>query len=368
MQLLSLAHQTMFAELVQRCLDAEFDDAFPENGSFTRVTGRNGQQFWYYKGYRRGADDEQRRWSRYVGPVADAEVTARVERFRRTKQDYVERRSMVTSLLAVGLPAPPEQVGEVLDGLWRGGLFRLHGVLIGTAAFQAYGGLLGRRLPAATLMTGDVDVAQFHSVSVSVDDTMPPMLETLRQVDGTFREIPHLLDPLTSTGFRNARGLRVEFLTPNRGRADHGRRPARMSALGGAAAQPLRYLDFLLHRPVRSALLHRGGIAVLVPAPERYAVHKLLLSTLRRRDRDGAVKARKDLSQSAALIDALVIGPSRIDLGSAWREARARGPKWRAALDAARSALPEDCADALDAASAAARDIAGDADGPGLRR
>jgi hypothetical protein len=37
-----------------------------------------------------------------------------------------------------------------------------------------------------------VDFAQFHSVSKLIDDSMPPMLETLRAVDKTFRARPHL--------------------------------------------------------------------------------------------------------------------------------------------------------------------------------
>ncbi len=65
-----------------------------------------------------------------------------------------------------------------------------------------------------------------------------------------------------------------------------------------ASAQPLRYLDFLNHQPVRSALLHRAGVAVLVPAPERFAVHKLIVSELRRADRESAAKARKDREQA----------------------------------------------------------------------
>ena len=54
-----------------------------------------------------------------------------------------------------------------------------------------------------------------------------------------------------------------------------------MPALGGASAQPLRHLDFLIRDPVRSVLLHGGGVPVTVPAPERYCVHKILLSTER---------------------------------------------------------------------------------------
>lgn len=340
MKPLSLAHQTMFSDLIQRCLDAEFDETFPENGSFAKVKGANGQLFWYYKGYNRGVENaDSKRFSKYVGPVADTDVTARIERFKRVKASYRERRSLVTSLTAAGLPSPPRIVGDIVDVLWRAGLFRLHGVLVGTAAFQTYAGLLGVRLPSAPLMTGDVDFAQFHSVSVSVDDSIPPVLEALRQVDATFREIPNLANPRAAAGFSNATGFKVEFLTPNRSKDDFAGEPAPMPALGGASAQPLRYLDFLIHQPVRSVMLHKGGIAVLVPSPERFAVHKLILSELRLADRDSASKARKDLEQASVMIEALANSPSRLDLGLAYIEARDRGPKWREALEGARRKL-----------------------------
>lgn len=353
MKPLSLAHQTMFLDLIQRCLDAEFDEAFPENGSFAKVTGTNGQQFWYYKGYNRSeANADSKRFSKYVGPVADPDVTARVERFKRVKASYRERRSLVTSLTAAGLPSPPALVGDIVDVLWRAGLFRLHGVLIGTAAFQTYAGLLGVRLPSAPLMTGDVDFAQFHSISVSVDDSIPPVLDALQQVDPTFREIPSLADPSATTSFSNAVGFKVEFLTPNRSKDDFAGEPAPMPALGGASAQPLRYLDFLIHRPVRSVLLHKGGVAVLVPSPERFAVHKMIVSELRRTDRDSASKARKDLEQATVMIEALANSSSRLDLGLAYVEARDRGPKWRETLEGAERKLSPDSKERLRSACA----------------
>jgi hypothetical protein len=46
-------------------------------------------------------------------------------------------------------------------------------------------------------------------------------------------------------------------------------------------AQPLRFLDFLIRDPAPAVVLHGSGIYVHVPAPERYAVHKLILSLYR---------------------------------------------------------------------------------------
>ena len=43
-----LASQTMFAELLQRCLDAEFDALYGERGRFVRVRSR-GRLYWHFR-------------------------------------------------------------------------------------------------------------------------------------------------------------------------------------------------------------------------------------------------------------------------------------------------------------------------------
>jgi len=58
---------------------------------------------------------------------------------------------------------------------------------------------------------------------------------------------------------------------------------------------------------------------VLVPSPQRYAVHKLIIS---RRRQQGAAKQDKDIRQSAALLD--VLNEERPhEFKSAWEEAYA---------------------------------------------
>ncbi|CAX23062.1 protein of unknown function [Methylorubrum extorquens DM4] len=101
-------------------------------------------------------------------------------------------------------------------------------------------------------------------------------------------------------GSRNANRYEVEFLTPNHGSSDNDGKPAEMPALGGAAAQPLRILDFLIYEPVRSVLLHGAGANVVVPAPEQYAVHKFIVADRRRDDSLGHLKRDKDVRQVAS--------------------------------------------------------------------
>jgi hypothetical protein len=189
------------------------------------------------------------------------------------------------------------------------------------------------------MVTGDVDVAQFHSTSRLVDDTTPPMGEVLARVDPSFAALPHLASRDLAAAYRNDRGYKVEFLTPNRGSDEHQGQLTRMPALGGAGAEPLRHLDFLIYQPVTSVLLHKGGVPVTVPAPERFAVHKMIVASRRRSD--GYAKATKDLMQVALLIDAMVVDRRGEDIGAAWMEAWARGSGWRRRLvESARRLAP----------------------------
>jgi hypothetical protein len=71
-----------------------------------------------------------------------------------------------------------------------------------------------------------------------------------------------------------------------------------------AHAQALPHLAYLLavsqEVPVLSS---HGSVMVRVPVPERYAIHKLIVSQLRNKS---SSKPEKDLHQAAALIEALV--------------------------------------------------------------
>lgn len=318
---ISLPMHTLFAELVERCSLAEFDRDFPANGAFVQRQ-RNSRVYWYFNHY-----DGTKVVSKYVGPDSDA-LRQRIARHGKIKQDHNERRQMVMALRHAGLPSPAPVIGELLEALSGAGVFRLRGCLIGTIAYQSYAGLLGVRLPEAQLATGDLDLAQFLSISALVEDSTPPMLEILKTVDETFRQIPYAHDATKSMAFINDQKFRVEFLVPNRGSDDFNDQPVRLPALGGADAQPIRFLDFLIYRAVPNVVLFGSGIVVNVPSPERYAIHKLIVATRRK---EGAAKIRKDVAQAEFLI-AFLAKNRRHDLVDAWREANDRGPKWKRAL------------------------------------
>jgi len=340
-----LASQTMFAELLQRAGDAEFDANFDERGRFYQ-TRSGAKAFWYYR--RRFYGKEH---NLYVGPVDDKTLSQRIERFQDIiKPDFRERRQLVRQLLTSGLPRPDFTSAAVIEALWKAGFFRLRGVLVGTVAFQCYAGMLGVRLPSAQLRTEDADFALDFAIAHKVGDTMPSILNVLHSVDESFKPVPHQSDLTRVSRFKSGSGFLVEFLTSNRGSDDYQSRPADMPALGGASAQPLRHLDFLIREPERSLLLYKGGIPVTVPAPERYAVHKVLLSSERK---ENPAKARKDVQQAETLI--IVLRNERpYEMAEAWYEAWERGPRWREKMHAGLLRLSDEARKALHDAAAQA--------------
>lgn len=335
-----LAHpfQVLFSELAQRSLDASFSSNYDPSGRFISAEVK-GRRYWYFD----TQDSQGRRKRSYVGPMEDVEITKRVEAFRELKDDIRARRKMVSALVnQAGLPKPDRTAGDIVEALANAGFFRMRGVLVGTVAFQTYSALLGIHLSETAMMTGDADFAQFHSISVAIDDAMPPILDVLKEVDTSFRPIPHVSGKPASTQFITSSRFKVEFLTPNRSTDEYNDRPALMPTLGGAAAQSLRFLDFLIFDPRRTVMLHRAGIPVNVPAPERYAVHKLIVSTRRKTGDDGSAKSRKDLWQAQQLMEAMIELKMNDDIADAFAEAMDRGPSWRTAISSALRRLPTD--------------------------
>lgn len=312
---LTLAFQTLYAELLEQCALDAFNEAFPEAGTFVSKEVR-GKRYWYFQ---RPASEGQRQ--KYVGPETP-ELLEHIAQHRHARAAERTRRSLVSTLVrSAGLPRAVPEIGKIVGALAKAGVFRLRGVLVGTMAYQTYPAMLGAHLPSASMMTGDVDIAQFANLSLAVSDATGPMLDVLQATDASFRAVPHLHKKRSVT-YMAANGVRVDFLTPNEGRDNA--EPKRLPALG-TDAEPLRFLDFLIHAPEPGIVLHEAGLYVLVPAPERYAVHKLIVA--QRRVGAGNSKRHKDLLQSEALLRRLVEVKSN-ELRDVWQEAENRGSAW----------------------------------------
>lgn len=306
--------QTIYAELLDRSAAAAFHQAFTDPGFFTPKVIRE-RRYWYFQRKENGAQKQ-----RYVGPETP-ELLARIKEHRQARDDLRERQSLVSTLArSAHLPRPGRAIGEILAALAKAGVFRLRGVLVGTVAFQTYSAMLGTRLPASAIQTGDIDIAQDRAVSVAVADETPTMLDVLRQVDPTFRAVPHMHDRLSTTAYAT-KDIRVDFLTPNRGPNTDA--PARLPALQTDAEQ-LRFLDYLIRDAEPAVVLHGSGIYVRVPSPQRFGLHKLIIAQQRR---IGSAKSEKDFRQAEVLL-AVLAAKRPADLIAAWQEATNRGRRW----------------------------------------
>ena len=105
--------------------------------------------------------------------------------------------------------------------------------------------------------------------------------------------------------------------------------------------EPLRHLDFLIHQPERSVLLQGGGVPVVVPRAERFAVHKVIVAVERR----DTGKSGKDTALANTLIQVLA-KKRRIELAEAWKTSWDTGERWRDKLEAGRARLSEEAQEA----------------------
>lgn len=333
---LPLTLQTSYAELIDQLQLAELS-SWPTGSTFRKRT-ISGQAYWYVQEPTRAGT---RPAERYIGK-SNPETDARIETARSSKSAADGRRLIVRSLLAAGLVPPDRLAGDILAELAQLGLFRLRGILVGTQAYQAYPALLGVRLPATAIQTGDLDIAQDFGISVALNDQLEiDLLEALKHVDKTFRAVPNAFSNTASSSYVARSQFRVDVLTTNRGseQRDLPHLPSLRSE-----ATPLRFLDFLLRDPIPAAVLHKSGILVNVPTPQRYAVHKLIVATERGADNP---KSPKDILQAETLILALAQKRRVDDVVETCLEAVERGTGWRERLSKSAKRLSREVQDVL---------------------
>jgi len=233
----------------------------------------------------------------FPGREDEGETQEKAEAIRRAASAAKDRRATIRTLKSRGLRGPEPWLGRVLDAVADAGLFARGVVLVGAAAYQLMEPLVGRHLPDASLITGDVDLV---TVDLALKaETGESMEAILQRADPTLSAILELDLRHFSSRFKGSEAL-VEILTPILQRTDS--LPLPLSEMS-AAATPLQYRRWLTEDPVAATALWGPGVPVSVPAPARYAVHKLILA--QKRLRTSREKRFKYLSQAAALIEAL---------------------------------------------------------------
>lgn len=321
---LSLQVQTLYAELVQELVSAAAAGVLGgRSGSFVKKQLK-GRTYWYLQ-YR----EQGKQLQKYVGPDSPELKT-----FMEDAKTSTANRARLCAMLAAG-GAHQHRGGElgVIQLLAEAGVFQLGAVVVGSHAFAALGNMLGVTWGEAIVRTDDIDIADDPRLSLAIQGSgehvdLPGTLE--EWAGGRFLPVPPSpLDPKDPvTSFREARqGLKVELLTPQVG-------PKRSSPVLlpplNAAAQPLRFLDYLIEEPIPAAIVGGHGVLVNIPQPARYALHKLLIAGRRKA---WEAKGRKDVAQAEALCAALLEDlPGALSL--AWEALATRGKRWRAGVRA----------------------------------
>lgn len=261
-------------------------------GTVAERTNAEGTRFWV----RRYSDAGGARREQYLGKTDDAESAARVDDLRARIAAANGAIASVRLLARAGYATVDKRAFFTLASLHNHGVFRAGGFLIGTHAYGALLNALGVR--AVAYATEDVDIARRERLALP---EVPSFLEMLRESGVEFVEVPQLdrRAPAVSFKERGASRFRVDLLVPSK---DDSYPVIPVPELR-AHATGLPYLAYLLGTsqlvPILSA---HGVVEVRVPAAERYAAHKIMVSQLRG---SSDAKSGKDLQQAAVLIDAL---------------------------------------------------------------
>lgn len=282
----------LFAELEGAAEEQE--EAFLGTpGSLTERANKAGVRFWVH----RYSDATGRRHEVYLGNSNDAATTDLVTTLRGRIEAANATIARVRILARAGFATVDRKTYATLASLHNHGLFRAGALLIGSHAYGALLNALG--VQAAAHATEDVDVGRGEALALPRLEG--GLLQMLRETGIPFIEVPSLdrREPSTSFAERGGSRLRVDLLVPS----SNYEYPTVPIPELGAHAKGLPYLAYLLghsqHVPILSP---HGVVLVRVPVPERFAVHKLIVSQLRTR---GTAKSEKDLTQVATLMEAV---------------------------------------------------------------
>lgn len=290
--------QTLHAELLALLLAAEAGRDWSHLAGTFSSKQVKGSEYVYFQYSDPGGGKRQ-----FAVGRRDAAVDAIIERYRlgraRQEEDLAQVKRLCGLLRAAGVAMVPHGPARVLRGLVDARVFAAGGVLVGSYAFQVLGNLLGVQWPGAALRTQDIDIAAHLQVAVPVGEAdVPKALDALQM---GFVPVPAFDPRHASTSFRvRGKPLRVDLLTPGSARDTA---PIPIPRLGAAAA-PIKFLSLVMAEAQPAmAVDNKQACLVMVPAPARFALHKLLVSQTRSVVQQ--TKGSKDLHQAALLLELL---------------------------------------------------------------
>lgn len=302
MKTLSTVARTLYAQLLEDALAWEVALSGGPSRGAVAVKRIGGIDYLYWQW--RGLDGRVRQT--YLGPQqgAGGELAARLADGTKGNQALIEnlRRETAAFVSSGGMSNLSEHF-RVVEALAQAGLFQAGAVLVGTHAFVALGNLLGVTWDGAGARTQDIDFARDDAVALALGpEPRVDVPQTLKELRMGFFEVSELDVRQPSTSLATPRGpVKVDFLAAMRRAGQTA--PVRIPAWNFSAT-PLRFMDYLLGGlPQRGLYVGAYALAVTLPHPGRFAVHKIVVS--QERPAAFAAKAEKDLVQAAQLVAAL---------------------------------------------------------------
>lgn len=254
---------------------------------------QSGNKYWVREHIR----VDGKKTDEYLGPVNSVEQ-ATIDRVSQEIELAKHLASGSAQLRLLGFQRIDRKPASVLEVFFNRGLFNAGLVLVGS---HAYGALLNELgLNAPSYKTQDIDLARRQPLAIALPENAN--LESLLKETGlTFVPVPGMPAHKPSASFKlpGAETLAVDLLVPGANTGDI----VAVKELN-AFAQVIPLLDFLVRDPLQSVALSPNQIIpILIPSPERFAIHKLFSSQSRTAgSRD---KSRKDLDQAATIVAAL---------------------------------------------------------------
>ena len=216
--------------------------------------------------------------------------------------------SVCAMLRTAGCLVPDSMIGRILAALAETDFFYDGGVVAGNSAFPCYPLLLGQIPPAGLFNRTDSKLILY---TPGIDDIIPVL-------EARGFEIETCPD-LSANGISGWRvNNRIDLEIHQAGRQD--------------------FFEFTCLDPFVAIVLHRQGVNIRIPSPERFAIHKLALSQIR--DDKSRMEKKKDIAQ-AEWIMRIMLEKDSVRLCTAWEEARGRGRKWSNFMHAGLAKIPE---------------------------
>ncbi len=263
-------------------------------GSILKRKNSGGFEFYAHQSY----DVNGKKTEKYLaGPIGSPEADARAAEFEEKIRSLSAASRNIRLLAREGFKTLDSKAFAAVAALGNNGLFEAGAVLVGSHAYGALLNQLGVR--AAQYATQDVDIARGARLAFE----SPPetsFLDMLKESGIRFVENPRLGNrkPSTSFGEAGKSPFQVDLLVPSKGKEIGTQAVPELRA----HATALPHLGYVLAECQEGTVLAKEGCCrVRVPAPERLALHKLVVSELRPR----GSKSAKDLDQAAVLLAVL---------------------------------------------------------------